>query len=688
MLSENLHIAVPLWLGTLWWLPLILAGTIAALIVWRDPLRAGWRLLPLALLLLAIYPPQRLIEEKIATLPTALIIKDLSISQQITGQIGRVEKLATALQQQLDQLKNVQVEEITISGEADSAHTNIWQAYQDFSSHIPYEQQAGIFLVSDGQIHDLPTVIPKKMPPWHMLLTGPTTGMDDQLQIIHAPPYALQNKPYQLTVKAIRKYGMAEHPVPPVSLPLTITTADGSVQQFSLTPNKETVVTLQLAQTGAQEIVLSIPPQVNDAVTANNHAIVPVQVQRTQLNILLLSGAPSLNTRVWRDVLKREPQVNLVHFIILRDATHQAAEAEKDLALIPLPLDTLFDKTLLQFDWVILDDFAQTPNFLPSYATALNKFVQTGGGLLIIDGQHSLGTQSLANGLLADIWPSEINAAANWRQKTFQPKPTLLGQNHPLTAQLNWQDHPAWHGQAEVTAKPGTQIWLTGDDALPLLLGWQVGQGRVAELTSNELWRWARSADETPWFALLQNLDNWLLQTPTMADPQFALTADLATAPPQLKLLIHSAAPNVPPVLWQTPDMSASQSLTLKNGVAEQVVPLKQTGLYTAQIGKQFKAFLYAPGESPERDYLLATDQIVKPLVQATGGAVQVVKDAVPALRWVPIGQHFAGTGWLGLRPSQANQAIGIYTIPLLPNWVLLILVLCALAFTWWREGR
>lgn len=695
MISENLHIAVPVWLGVLWWLPLALAATLALLILWRDPARAGWRILPLALLLLAIYPPQWLVEEKVATPPTVLIIQDLSASQQLNGQAERVKNLAHNLHESLAALGKVQIEEIIITDTADPAYTNIWQAYNDFTARVPIAQQAGIFLISDGQIHDLPIKITQDLPPWHVLLTGKTEGIDEHLQVIHAPPYALENEPYTITVKATQQTGMLEKSQSRMRIPLNITLPDGQIQTFTLMPDKEEKITLNLHTTGMQSLVLSIPTAANDPVSFNNHAIIETTVQRTQLNILLLSGSPSLNTRLWRDALKREPQVNLVHFIILRDAVHGANEDPKTLSLIPLPLDTLFDQKLPEFDLVVLDNFAATPNFLPRYEKALVDYVKNGGGLLIVDGNESIGEKSLNNGVLADIWPSKPTNV--WLKQAFQPQPTALGLSHSLTARLDWPpiSHApsAWHGQASIVANDDTYIWLKGVENAPLLIGQETWDGRVAELASNELWRWARANDEKggPWFSLLQNLVAWLTHDPQMDNTQIQMAEIVHGNAPMLDITIASQNNAKIDAVWQSPAMKYAQHLPLQSSAPHRwhaMMPLNQAGLYTVQTKKKYAAYLYAPGESPERDQLMATADIIKPVIQKTGGSIQIAPAHMPALRWIPIGQHFSGVGWWGLRPGQASQVVGLYTKPLIPQWLLMFLIIAALALAWWREGR
>ena len=84
-----------------------------------------------------------------------------------------------------------------------------------------------------------------------------------------------------------------------------------------------------------------------------------------------------------------------------------------------------------------------------------------------------------------------------------------------------------------------------------------------------------------------------------------------------------------------------------------------------------------------------ATDRIVTPVAEATGGTVRWLADeGVPDLRQVEPGRRAYGRGWLGIERNGAYRVLGTSETPLLPAWLALALLLAAATTAWWREGR
>ena len=83
-----------------------------------------------------------------------------------------------------------------------------------------------------------------------------------------------------------------------------------------------------------------------------------------------------------------------------------------------------------------------------------------------------------------------------------------------------------------------------------------------------------------------------------------------------------------------------------------------------------------------------ATDAILAPVAEASGGSVRWLSDALPEVRRVGADAIASGSGWIGLRSNGAYRVTNVEQQPLLPAWLALLLVLGTLLLAWRMEGR
>ena len=83
-----------------------------------------------------------------------------------------------------------------------------------------------------------------------------------------------------------------------------------------------------------------------------------------------------------------------------------------------------------------------------------------------------------------------------------------------------------------------------------------------------------------------------------------------------------------------------------------------------------------------------ATDQILAPLAEQSGGSVHWLADGLPAIRRVGAGATASGENWIGLRRNGAYRVTAIDQQPLLPPWAGLLLLLGTVLLAWRMEGR
>ncbi len=176
----------------------------------------------------------------------------------------------------------------------------------------------------------------------------------------------------------------------------------------------------------------------------NNQYHFEVEGIRDRLRVLLITGSPYSGARQWRNLLKSDPSIDLVHFTILRPPFKDPMASEKELALIPFPTHQLFYKELQNFDLLIFDRYRLRGALLPYYIENINRYVENGGGLLVTTGPDFAGSFSLYRSPLARILPA--SPTGKILEKAYQPSYTEFGLKHPITAFAN-PDHTPLNGE-------------------------------------------------------------------------------------------------------------------------------------------------------------------------------------------------------------------------------------------------
>ena len=218
---------------------------------------------------------------------------------------------------------------------------------------------------------------------------------------------------------------------------------------------------------------------------------------RDRLRVLLVSGEPHAGERVWRNLLKSDPSVDLVHFTILRPPEKQDDTPIRELSLIAFPIRELFDTKLDDFDLIIFDRYSRRGVIPDAYLDNVVRYVRNGGALLDAAGPNFGTPMSLARTPLGTILPAEPTGEVY--DEGFKPALTDLGRRHPVTEGLPGagpRDGEAswgrWFRQVDTRVRHGGVVLMTGDRGDPLLVLDRVGKGRVAQLMSDEMWFWAR----------------------------------------------------------------------------------------------------------------------------------------------------------------------------------------------------
>jgi hypothetical protein len=642
-----------------------------------------WRLLPLAVLLLALANPRLTEEESTPLDDTALVVVDESASMNVGGRHDQAEAALADVLAKIKRLSglDVRVERYRPAAGRDEG-TQLFRAIDRALADIPRSRLAGIVAITDGQVHDVPAK-PDLGAPFHVLIAGRHDERDRRLVIDQAPAFGIVGNPTSLAFHV-------EDPGYEGPVSVTVRRDGGPPSAIDVPLNQPASIDLPLDHAGQNIVELEAAAAPNELTLANNRAAVIVNGVRDRLRVLLVSGEPHAGERVWRNLLKADPSVDLVHFTILRPPEKTDATPLRDLALIAFPVRELFEEKLHGFDLIILDRFRLRALLPANYYRNIADYVRGGGALLLAAGPEFSGGDSPFVSTLSSVLPAA--PTGHDLEQFFVPQLTELGRRHPVTSGLPGAetDPPQWGPWARIigsTVNAHGTVLMTGSDGTPLLVLDHVGDGRVAELLTDTAWLWSRGYQGGgPQAELLRRLAHWMMKEPELEEEQ--LNAELHGD--ALEVQRRSLTPGDATVTVTAPDGTESK-LTLADtgtGAAAGRLTVSQDGLWRVSDGKHV-ALAAAGSLAPiELADLRATGDKLAPVVAANGGGLSWIVDGMPEIRRVDPGSTAAGNHWIGMRANRDRVVTALRDSPLIPAPLLLLLGLGGLVLAWWREGR
>jgi hypothetical protein len=524
--------------------------------------------------------------------------------------------------------------------------------------------------------------------------------------VIEAPGFGIVGRPVELRV-AVEDLGVANASG---AVRLSVR-RDGQPPRVESVPvGREHHIAVPIERGGPTVVEIAAEARPGEVSELNNRAVVTINGVRDRLRVLLVSGEPHAGERTWRRLLKADPNVDLVHFTILRPPEKDDLTPLQELALIAFPVRELFQVKLREFDLIVFDRFANRGLLPPVYLRNIADYVRGGGALLLAVGPEFAGPTSLAATPLGNVLPARpmtggaAAAAAGVMEAPFRPMVTETGARHPVTENLPGANRPdvagaapewgRWYRALRAEPRAGTTV-MEGPDGTPLLQLDRVGEGRVALLLSDHIWLWSRGHDGGgPQQELLRRISHWSMKEPELEEEDLTARIDAG----QLIVTRRSLEAGPPPEITVTaPDGTTSRHRPEPQGAgsgrAVLEVPAQSPGVWQASDGRR-TAFAAAAAANPlEIADLRAEDALLHPTAQATGGAVRwlgpdAAAPTLPELRRVSPGRDASGSGWVGLRRNGDHTVTGITALPLLPPWLALPLVLGTAILAWRREGR
>ena len=502
-----------------------LVGTAAAL-VYRLP---GWwlRALAFSVLILALAGPQLKQEERDGLPNVAFLVVDRSESVDLEDRSAQIDAAAQQIAGEIANLSDsdapFELVTVEVGPDATGANrgTRLLTALDEAAAQVAPGQISGAMLLTDGQIHDAERLA--GFPgPVHALIAGADDSFDVRLGLGTAPAFGIvgESVTFQVTAEAL---GAAPDDLG--EMVLAEISIDGARPRPLVLPlGKETNVPVSIDHGGPTVVDIRIPGFEGELTERNNRILATVNGVRDRLRVLLVSGEPHPGGRTWRDLLKSDPTVELIHFTILRPPAKQDGTPVSELSLIAFPTRELFLEKIDGFDLIVFDRYRWRGVLSPTYLANVARYVEDGGAVLVASGPAFSGAESLNETPLAQVLPA--TPTINVIEQPYLPTVTDLGDRHPVTAGLEdlvGRDAKGprwgrWLRQIEVDQRSGHAV-MAGIEGKPLLILDRVGEGRVALFASDHAWLWSRGYDGGgPQADMMRRVAHWLMREPELEE--------------------------------------------------------------------------------------------------------------------------------------------------------------------------
>jgi hypothetical protein len=679
----------PLVPETIVWIVLAIAFVLAAMLVFAKARGLWMRIVAMALFVLALANPSITREDRDPLTSVAVVVIDKSPSQEFGERTRQTEAVRAELSERLGKIAGVEVRFVEAGqsdGETDG--TRLFNALTTSLSDVPHDRVAGAIIVTDGRVHDVPTDAASLgfSAPVHALITGRANERDRRVVLITTPRFGIVGQPQ------IIGYRVEDHGASPGTAQITVKRDGETIDTRSVRVGQQVNVSVPIPHPGANIVEIEASPLENELTLINNRAVVSIDGVRDKLRVLLVSGEPHAGERTWRNLLKSDAAVDLVHFTILRPPEKQDGTPINELSLIAFPTRELFQQKINEFQLIIFDRYARQGVLPILYFDNIARYVRAGGAVLIAAGPDYASNTSLWRTPLESVLPAEPSGRTT--DVPFRAKLSDLGKRHPVTRGLEGSDEDPphwsrWFRAVDARTTKGTNV-MNGPDGKPLLVLSREGEGRVALLLSDHIWLWARGYEGGgPHLDLLRRLSHWSMKQPDLEEEALRILVRGRDLTVQRQTMADSAED----VTLTTP---TGKTRTLKltetmPGVWRSTIEANELGLWRAADSKLTALANVGPANPREFAEVTSTAEMVAPLVNATGGAAMRIENGsgvhVPRLVGVR-GDTFRGDDWMGLKIREASVVRGIGVLPVFAGMIGLLLLIGALAATWTREGR
>lgn len=693
-LSTTLHFTPILEPHYLWAIA-IFGGLLLALSVFYYRRGIIMRSLTFAAFMIALLSPSILKEERDYVKDVAVIVVDQSTSQKIEKREERTDIALKSITKQINDMNMFDLRVIHAPMDSTlTSRTDLFDVLDQNLSDVPQRRRAGVIFLTDGQIHDVPQNEDtfNIYGPVHNLLSGHRHEKDRQIIVTHAPAYGLVGK--NVTIKyRVEDTKNIKQPYASV----TLTQHDGIQRTFNVPVNQEQEITLPLEHPSQNIFSLEVEGVKDEITLANNKSAIIINGVRDRLKVLLVSGIPHAGERTWRGLLTSDPGVDLVHFTILREPKKFDYTPKNEMSLIAFPFKELFEVKLYDFDLIIFDRYRVNQILPRHYFDNIARYVREGGAFLEASGPAFATRRSIGNTAIGDILPGK--ATGRILEEPFTPQVTELGHAHPVTKSLVWNNTMSEQGKTPpwgpwmrtVIVDPNRgDTLMTSKNDWPLLLLDRVGKGRVAQISSDNIWLWSRGyKGGGPHAELLRRIVHWLMKEPELDERALDIIIrkhDITVRKRnQMKVSEESIAVTLP-----NGEHITANLIDNGQGFLEYKHHAEQLGIYAFEdVNGARKFAIIGDLNPPELRGVKTTPEKLSSLVAASHGTtIWLNKTPTPKVSVSKNAHRFGGSNWLSLKRNNDHTVTSVKDIPILPEWIILVSLLAALLLLWRREGQ
>jgi hypothetical protein len=672
------------------WAAVGVAFLVSLLVIFGRSRGAVIRVIALALFVLALANPSITREDRDPLTSVAVVVVDKSPSQDFGDRLAQTEAARAQLAERLGRLPNMEVRFVE-AGQADGETdgTRLFAALSSALSDVPHERVAGAIFITDGRVHDVPGEAAALgfAAPVHALITGHKDERDRRVVLMTTPRFGIVGQTQTITFR------VEDQGAPPGPAQVTVRRDGETIENRNVRVGSSVSINVPIPHAGPNIVEIEASPLDGELTPINNRAVVSIDGVRDKLRVLLVSGEPHAGERTWRNLLKSDASVDLVHFTILRPPEKQDGTPINELSLIAFPTRELFQQKINDFQLIIFDRYARQGVLPLIYFDNIARYVRQGGAVLVAAGPDYASQTSIWRTPLDVILPAEPSGRMN--DGAFRAELTDLGKRHPVTRGLEGsEENPPhwsrWFRMVDTRADKGTTV-MHGPDNKPLLQLSREGEGRVALLLSDHIWLWARGFEGGgPHIDLLRRLSHWLMREPDLEEEALRLLV----RGHDLTVQRQTMSDTVGEVTLTTPS-GKTRTMTLapaEPGVWRSTIEANELGLWRATDGTLNALANVGPANPREFTEVTSTSEVLAPLANATGGDVVRIEDGsgvhLPRVVGVRSSDSFKGDDWLGLRVRESSVVRGIGVLPVFAGLIGLLLLVGSLAATWMREGR
>src|ERR1700676_804432 len=449
------------------WLAASAIVVIAVLLLLGRARGAAVRVAALALILLALANPSFTREDREPLSSVAVVVIDKSPSQSFGDRTRETEQAKEALVDSLKKIKGLEVR-VVEAGQADGETdgTRLFGALASALSDVPIDRVAGAFLITDGRVHDIPANAAALgfQAPVHALITGRKDERDRRIAISAAPRFGIVGQVQTIT------YRLDDQGVSGERAKVVVRRDGEGINERTVLSGQIVNVDIDIKHAGPNIVEIEASPLDNELTLVNNRAVVAIDGVRDKLRVLLVSGEPHSGGRTWRNLLKSDASVDLVHFTILRPPEKQDGTPINELSLIAFPTRELFQQKINEFQLIIFDRYARQGVLPIAYFDNIARYVRAGGAVLVSAGPDYASQTSIWRTPLDVILPAE--PSGRMTDGAFRARLTDLGKRHPVTRGLEGADEDPphwshWFRLVDARADKGTSV-IQGPDDKPL----------------------------------------------------------------------------------------------------------------------------------------------------------------------------------------------------------------------------